>query len=72
MSLDPRHIAAQGLGATARLVAVQGLWPSAGGFGGVVPASRRLIAAQADGLIDEDDALLLIAISCAAGAAILQ
>lgn len=67
MSLNPRLIAVQGIGDSSRLVAVQGLWPAFRRRGGLVSSSRALMDAQMERLIDEDDALLLLALSCAGG-----
>ena len=72
--LSTRAIATQGLGFGPRLTAVQGLWPvesggSAPGRRGPrpdgMPSARRLQA------IDDEDALLLL-ITMAAGAGVLQ
>ena len=75
MSLSPRAIAVQGIGRSPRLVAVQGLWPDSAFTGGRrrrVRLPRELIDAQALRTIDEDDTMLLLTVSLAAGAGLLQ
>jgi hypothetical protein len=74
VSLSPRAIAVQGIGRSPRLVAVQGLWPDSAFAGGRrrVRLPRELIDAQAMRVIDEDDTMLLLTVSLAAGAGLLQ
>lgn len=72
MGLSPRAIATQGIGFSSRLISVQGLYPLAdryvGGF--IRQASRKMLDAQLARKLNEEDVLLLLALSCAGGVAV--
>jgi hypothetical protein len=77
MSLSPRAIAAQGIGFSPRLVAVQGLWPAAEPpqppvfGGGRFPVPPDLLAGFRRRLLAEDELMLMMA-SALLGAGVLQ
>ena len=64
-ALNPRAIAAQGIGFTPRLVAVQGLWPVPDTGGGFYTPSRR--RARDIAKIDDEEILMLISLVISSG-----
>lgn len=62
-ALDPRAIAAQGVGFSPRVLAAQGLWPVGSPLIGL-PARRR---DRRDAVRDDDELLLLLSAMVASG-----